>query len=311
MKKELFMKRKVMAAALSGVMVFSMVPVMEAEAKEKPALSVESIVMVTGDTAKLKVVNNGNKVKSVTWKSLNKKIATVSKKGLVTGVSVGETHVKAVVKVKRGKKVKSFKLKCSVSVLSDEEQTFPIDGGWTTAQSPEITDDVKAAVTKATETLVGATYEPIALLATQIVAGTNYRILCTVKPVVQNPKPVYAIVTIYADLEGKAEITDIKTTEVEPLMTEGTSGGFTQKVPASLTETEKADFEKAFNGLVGVNYKPVGVIATQTVAGENICYISESTGVYPGAETTYSIVVVYKALDGKVTLSELYPIQTL
>ena len=71
-----------------------------------------------------------------------------------------------------------------------------------------MTDDAKTAFEKACETLTGADYTPVALLATQIVAGTNYRIICESRPAVPIPECGYVIVTVYADLEGNAEITD-------------------------------------------------------------------------------------------------------
>ncbi len=83
-----------------------------------------------------------------------------------------------------------------------------IVGGWTENDSLEMTDDAKTAFEKACETLTGAEYTPLALLATQVVAGTNYRIICESRPVVPDPECGYVIVTVYADLEGNAEIID-------------------------------------------------------------------------------------------------------
>ena len=74
---------------------------------------------------------------------------------------------------------------------------------------PMMTDEAAAAFLKAMETLDGAEYTPVALLATQIVAGTNYCILCQGKYVVPDAKPFWALVYIYADLEGNAEIMNI------------------------------------------------------------------------------------------------------
>ena len=83
-----------------------------------------------------------------------------------------------------------------------------IVGGWTEPESPEMTDDAKKALEKACETLTGAAYTPVALLATQVVAGMNYRIICESRPAVPVPDCEYVIVTVYADLQGNAEITD-------------------------------------------------------------------------------------------------------
>ncbi|MBQ4366227.1 MAG: hypothetical protein II804_08190 [Clostridia bacterium] len=79
-------------------------------------------------------------------------------------------------------------------------------GGWTETESPVMTDEAKKALEKACETLTGAAYTPVALLATQVVAGTNYRILCTSTPSVPSSESKYVIATVYADLAGNAEL---------------------------------------------------------------------------------------------------------
>ena len=83
-----------------------------------------------------------------------------------------------------------------------------IAGGWAETESPEMTDDAETAFRKACETLTGAEYTPVALLATQVVAGTNYRMICESRPSIPSPECGYVIITIYADLEGNAEITE-------------------------------------------------------------------------------------------------------
>ena len=96
-----------------------------------------------------------------------------------------------------------------VSSSADAQSTEGnIVGGWAEPESLEMTDDAKKALEKACETLTGAEYTPVALLATQVVAGMNYRIICESRPAVPVPDCEYVIVTVYADLQGNAEITD-------------------------------------------------------------------------------------------------------
>ncbi len=84
-------------------------------------------------------------------------------------------------------------------------------GGWEipATEGTALPENAQAAFEKATETLIGASYTPVALLATQIVAGTNYCVLCQIAPVVPDPVPQWALVYIYANLEGEAEVTNI------------------------------------------------------------------------------------------------------
>ena len=88
-----------------------------------------------------------------------------------------------------------------------------IAGGYVDVEDGTLTDELKDIFTKALEGLVGATYEPQKLIATQVVAGTNYKFLAkgskTTNPVT---KGTYYI-TIYKDLEGKIELKDIEVIE--------------------------------------------------------------------------------------------------
>ncbi len=87
----------------------------------------------------------------------------------------------------------------------------PLDGGWQNAphEAAELPEDAQAAFDKALEGLVGAEYTPVALLSTQLVAGMNYCVLCQITPVVPDATPTWALVYIYADLQGNAEITNV------------------------------------------------------------------------------------------------------
>ena len=84
-------------------------------------------------------------------------------------------------------------------------------GGWENIlhEAGELPADAQAAFDKAVEGLVGAEYVPVALLSTQVVAGTNYCILCQITPVAPNATPTWALVYIYADLDGNTEITNV------------------------------------------------------------------------------------------------------
>ena len=84
-------------------------------------------------------------------------------------------------------------------------------GGWNIVphEAEELPEDAQAAFDKATEDLDGAEYTPVALMATQVVAGMNYCILCQITPVVPDAEPTWALVYIYADLQGNAEIMNV------------------------------------------------------------------------------------------------------
>lgn len=90
-----------------------------------------------------------------------------------------------------------------------EDALENLEGGWVKPESSELTPHVKAVFDKAMEELVGVSYVPIELLATQTVAGTNYAILCKAQVVVPGAEEYEAVVYIYEDLEGNATVSDI------------------------------------------------------------------------------------------------------
>ena len=95
------------------------------------------------------------------------------------------------------------------SVISAAAEEGPLAGGWTAASDPTVTQERSELFDKALDGLVGAKYTPVALLSTQVVAGMNYCILCQITPVVPDGNPSWALVYIYADLQGNAEITNV------------------------------------------------------------------------------------------------------
>ncbi len=84
-------------------------------------------------------------------------------------------------------------------------------GGWENVpcEAGALPEDAQAAFDKALAELDGAEYSPVALLSKQVVAGTNYCVLCQITPVVPDPVPVWALVYIGADLQGNAKILNV------------------------------------------------------------------------------------------------------
>ena len=92
-----------------------------------------------------------------------------------------------------------------------EEKKPRMTGGWEIVphEAEELPEDAQEAFDKATENMDGAEYTPVALLSKQLVAGMNYCILCQITPVVPDAETNWALVYIYADLQGNAEITNV------------------------------------------------------------------------------------------------------
>lgn len=187
-----------------------------------------------------------------------------------------------------------------------ENGTNMISGGWALPDgdmSIEKNPEAKAAIEKALGVITGADYEPLALLGTQVVAGTNYCILCRVTYVVPDAQPGMQLVYVYEDLSGNAEITGMK-----ELIGEQLCGGFTAAdgdISIDKNPDVKAAFEKAMETITGMSYEPVAYLGSQVVAGTNYLILCKATATIPHADTNISLVTVYHDLQGNSEAIEM------
>lgn len=184
-------------------------------------------------------------------------------------------------------------------------------GGWTKADSPAITDEIRDLIEKATEGMTGAAYEPVAYIGSQIAAGTNYAILCTITPVVPDAVGKYAVVIIYKDLDGNVTITEVRDSDAEAEVAPGGGamlGGWALPETPDVTEEAAAALAKAAESKLGADYTPIALLATQLVSGTNYSILCEVTAVTPDGAPAYAIVRVYQDLDGNAEITDIYEV---
>lgn len=95
------------------------------------------------------------------------------------------------------------------------DDAVEIVGGFTNAEDGTITDELLAMFNKATEGLTGVGYTPKQLLATQVVAGMNYKFLCDATTVTAEPVTTEKIVVVYKDLNDNVSILSIEDVVVD------------------------------------------------------------------------------------------------
>lgn len=113
--------KKIITFLLIYVLIFTSIPTNKtaiSEAKSKIKLNRKKITLLVGKKKKLKLKNYKNP-KKITWKSKNKKIATVTKKGWVKAKRAGKTTILCKYKYKGKKRIP----KCKVTV---KEKTKPV-----------------------------------------------------------------------------------------------------------------------------------------------------------------------------------------
>jgi len=81
------------------------------------------------------------------------------------------------------------------------------------------------------------------------------------------------------------------------------SGNWKRAADPTLTVKVRKTFDKAFDGLEGVSYTPVAVLASRTTgSGTQYRVLCKATVVYPGAEMHYAVVDVYESLEGNANI---------
>lgn len=206
--------------------------------------------------------------------------------------------------------IKQFLSGKEPSSIADEVNgdDIVLDGGWTKAESPEITEEFLKVFNKATETLTGVEYKPVAYIASQVVAGVNHLVLCRASLVVPTPDDehdYYSLVYIYEDLNGGAEVTKLIDSDISAIVTiPDITGGWAEPETPAVTDDAKKALEKACETLTGAEYTPVALLGTQVVAGTNYALLCEMKATVPDASTEYAVVYVYADLEGNAEITD-------
>ena len=96
---------------------------------------------------------------------------------------------------------------------SKKEEEEPMVGGYSEVEDKNLTPELIEMFESAFDGYDGASYTPVMLVATQVVAGINYKFQCdgvkTTNPMMQGTYYVY----IYKNLQGEASVLKIETIE--------------------------------------------------------------------------------------------------
>lgn len=203
------------------------------------------------------------------------------------------------------------------TVAADTEAAM--SGGWEVyadAEAVELPESVQDAFDKGTEQLDGNDLTPMAYFSKQIVAGTNYQILCKSVPVTENPVAKLQVVVIYQDLDGNAEITNIADFDIAKytdndgadLRSEEVTGGW--EVPedytkAPLPENVQAAFDKGIEQVGGSTFTPMAYLGSQVVSGTNYAVLMESELASEDPVKNIQVAIVYEDLEGNVELTNI------
>ena len=211
---------------------------------------------------------------------------------------------------------------CGGKAEPEENTSEPesVVGGWEVNEDSvpaELPGKAQKAFDKAIEAFNGGELVPVAYIGRQLVAGNNYQILCKSTTVTAEPVTMLQVVTVYEDLEGKAEITNITDfniadynveeveEEKEPLM-----GGW--EVPnvqssAPIPGNVASAFEQAASQ-AGEELQPMAYLGKQIVSGSNYALLCYSKSEGKDAGSAIKVVIVYEDLEGKAMINNIHSV---
>ena len=212
---------------------------------------------------------------------------------------------------------------CSVNINtgSSAESTQaveePVSGGWTVytdTASTTMPEALLPAFLSVTNSVEDVTYSAVAYLGSQVVAGTNYQVLCTAAPK-NGGDATLKVLIIYIDLDGKAELTKVSDfnitdyTESAGKVTEKNLAGGWQVnddiEPTPLPDDAQKAFDKAVEGFDGNKLTPMALLGTQVVSGTNYAILCGSELVTEEPVTNLQVVTVYADLEGKAEITNI------
>ena len=154
-------------------------------------------------------------------------------------------------------------------------ESKPVVGAWQVsagATSAALTEEELDVFERAFDGLVGSNLTPVAVIATQLVSGTNYAYLVQSTPVVPNATPHWTIAVVYRDLEDNVSATSMRDIDLANVVVgvqePGLMGSWevAEAPKASFIDGDaKAAFDLAAGDLLGsqvadgVNYKVLAV----------------------------------------------------
>ena len=193
-------------------------------------------------------------------------------------------------------------------VKAEEPAIETVDGGWALFDKYNVVlnEKEKEVFEKATADMLSVSYEPIRIIATQVVNGTNYAYLVAQSKVTANPVKEFYIVKIYEDLDGNVDFKAINKLDPNAAITaeemQTGAGAWSVADPDNsgimLDEKAQASFSKAAETYVGVNLQPIQLLATQVVAGMNYIALCKGQSVTEKPVNAIYVVEWYANPEG-------------
>lgn len=156
-------------------------------------------------------------------------------------------------------------------------------------------------------------YRPFIELGTQIASGKNYMYLAYENDKSKSPSTNLVVITAYKDLQGNVSLLHINPFNILGMMNakqnEDAVGAWKENenlVKADLPESAQNAFDGATKDLLGANYEPIALLATQVIAGERLAILAKQTMVTANPTTNLVIMFIYSGFDKTNSIENIY-----
>lgn len=186
----LFLIKRILLATVLAIIVFAVnVQITTAASSPKTiTMNKKSIVLYTGQHFKLKVkkVNPSKASKAVKYRSMNKRVAKVTKNGSITAIAKGNTKIKVTSKIN-----KKVGVLVKIKVIKKQKTSTPVPSNKTNISTQHNTSN---SSNNQDSTVVVPTYATTSIPATSI----------PVSPVPITPEPLFS--TSDSELVGRSDL---------------------------------------------------------------------------------------------------------
>lgn len=175
-------------------------------------------------------------------------------------------------------------------------------GSWDIAvQVGKMPQKVATAMAKLNETIMGAEYEMIAYIGSQVVNGTNHAVLAE-QTVVNGRDSKNIVVLIFNE---KPNVETVSLVSIERILESGEAlGGLHLDVKTDLDDDVMKIWNDAFEGFVGSTVTPYALLGTQVTKGTNYIFAAAlSTMAYEPEEK--ALIVTINPMEGTVKMGDM------
>ncbi len=145
--------------------------------------------------------------------------------------------------------------------------------------------------------LVGAEYQFVAYLGSQLVNGTNHAVLAEQTVITGKDVKNVALIILRETKEG------VTITNIERVIESGDElGGIKVDVTTDIPEEAQAAYDKTMEGHVGVSIKPFAFLATQVTEGTEYTFAAEISKVVRDPEPATVGLVTVNPMTKTVTV---------